>query len=707
LLFAIVTRWSQALVRASPRLGWERRAALPDDDDRSTEIAKLLTSSALAALAPWAMDLQAWPRFRHAKPLLVSAALHLAAGTATGLALVALLVTVRALGRASDRRRHLLAGAAAALITALAARQALTPLLALSHWGRPRTLAAIGAAAFVIVLIVAWGLSSVAHSQASPRRARHAWPSLVVLAVTSAALFALDRTVLSSVFEKPYSFIEGLAHLALALALATWLRGRAGSRWARVTTRSLAVASVAWLVVFAASRPLRRAIERALPAVWEDPTHAARWLRRVRRVESPGAPLQLQRIAEKYDVGEVRAIDERWLAQAARPAAPVPTPAPAPATSAVSATAPDQRPWNVAVFFVDALRADVAHDPAVMPETVAWMHENQWFSRAYSTGSSTLLMLAPLLGCRYDAMTTDRPMLIDAAHASGMRTRLVIPKSASDYHHGYFPELRFPEQEIVPDVAKGHVPSAGAVVDRSLAWLRTERPERFFLWLYHFDVHSSSDLDDGYVEDHAREGNFSKVDGLHWRYRSAARGIDRAFARFRAGLDELGLADRTVVLFVSDHGESLGKQNFWGHTTYLWESLIRVPLALHVPGLSAHAHDEPVSTVDLGTTLARYIGPLTDTTSCHGEDLLARQGDAPRRFPIMFSAAVDGQLARIGMLASNERKVIVDLRDADARLVRFEDGNSDEHDQSSLEPDELSSGLGHLLRSPLYPRGAR
>lgn len=56
---------------------------------------------------------------------------------------------------------------------------------------------------------------------------------------------------------------------------------------------------------------------------------------------------------------------------------------------------------------------------------------------------------------------------------------------------------------------------------------------------------------------------------------------------------------------------------------------------------------EPVSTVDLGTTLAELLRPAMTDPSCHGEDLLSpRSGVEPRRLPILFSAVVDGQLAR-------------------------------------------------------------
>jgi uncharacterized protein len=334
--------------------------------------------------------------------------------------------------------------------------------------------------------------------------------------------------------------------------------------------------------------------------------------------------------------------------------------------------APESPPsgWNIVFFFVDALRADVARDPSVMPDTVAWMRESASFSRAYSTGSSTLLTLAPMLGCRYDATTSDPPRLLDAARAAGMRTGLVIPSSAYHYHRGGFPTFRFDHEEAVVDLDKIRVPTAGKIVERSLDWLRRERPERFLLWVYQFDVHSWPDIEEAYVESHAKNAGLSKSEGVHWRYRAAARGVDESFARLRRGLDELGLAQNTIVVFVSDHGEALGHRNFWAHSTYLWESLIRVPLAIHVPGQPGFASDAPVSTIDIATTLTRFIGSPASNANCHGVDLLS-PSEQHRPRPILFSAMIDGRLTRVGMLGSADRKVVVDLRDADARLLRF------------------------------------
>jgi hypothetical protein len=638
------------------------------------EVAVLLAASVLAAAVMWTIDLASWPSVRRPTLLALSLGLAVAVGTAMGIGMLLPLAPLRLLARARTRWQHGSCLLVATGVTLLAARQAMRSL----PWSQSRAVLLVGASAVTVALLT-WGLVRITRE---PPGARLCLP----LAALAGALLVLDRTVLSSVFEKSYSFVEGLAHLATTLVWVGVIRAKPR----RMVV--LAVAGSVWLTIFVASRPLRIAIERSLPAVWEEPLFAARWLRRIRLLDTARAVearTHLERLREKYALYHEPSGDDPWS---------LPTDDSTPPTNVSS------RPSNVLVFFVDTLRADVAHDPSVMPDTVEWLRENQWFSRAYSSGSSTVLTLAPMLGCRYDTTPTQELRFFEAARSAGMKTALFIPKTASDYHRGAFPSFRFDHEEVLTDFETERRPTAGEVVDRALAWLREERPDRFLLWAYQFDAHGWSDLEETYVEHHAAEAGFSKSEGIHWRYRAAARGIDRSFTRLRAGLEELGLFDTTTVVFVSDHGEALGQQNFWAHSTYLWESLVRVPFGLHVPGKQRRSFDEPVSTVDLAPTLARLMGAPIASARCHGQDLLATDDVASRRLPILFSAMIDGEVARVGMLDKPDRKLVVDLRNADARLLRIQDGTSLEEDVSFAEPGDFGLRLRQIVRAPTFPR---
>jgi hypothetical protein len=651
----------------------------------STEISVLLGASTLAALVMWTIDLVSWRSVRHPIPFLVGFVFALAIGGGLGLGLLCLWAPLRALGARSKWRTILPLPIVGALV-ALAAKQSLGSL----PWTRTHPLPAfalVGCVSAVTTVLVSSGFARL--TQDAPKRSWFPWAPLAAVA---GVLLFLDQTILSTVFEKPYSFIEGVAHVAATLALAGALR----KHWRRAIP--LALVAVTAFTSFVASRRIRVAVERSLPAVWEEPLFTARWLRRMRRLEAVRADVartDLDRLGEKYSLDRERSAFDAW----ASPQSSAPTPLPV-----------ENAASSVIVFFVDALRADVAHDPAVMPDTLAWMQANTWFPRTYASGSSTLLTLAPMLGCRYDTTPEHRPLLLDAARAAGLKTALFIPKTARDYHYGAFPTFRFEHEDVIPDFDSQRIPTAMQVVDHALEWLEGERPERFFLWAYQFDAHGWSDLDESYVEGHANEGGFSKTEGLHWRYRAAVRGLDQAFTRLRAGLEALGLAERTTIAFVSDHGEALGQQNFWAHSTYLWESLIRVPLAIQVPGAPARSWDTPVSTVDLAPTLARTIGLPIDSTSCHGQDLLGAGDATTSHPPILFSAMTEGEVVRLGLLGDADRKLVVDLRNADARLLRIGDGAAApaafpavEEDVSLTEPGAFNQRLHELLRAPIFP----
>jgi choline-sulfatase len=89
-------------------------------------------------------------------------------------------------------------------------------------------------------------------------------------------------------------------------------------------------------------------------------------------------------------------------------------------------------------------------------------------------------------------------------------------------------------------------------------------------------------------------------------------------------LDEAKLADDTIVLFLSDHGEMLGERGLWYKMSF-FEAASRVPLIVHAPGrFAARRVNASVSHVDLLPTLVdlAYGGPQEFPAEVAGHSLL-------------------------------------------------------------------------------------
>ena len=83
--------------------------------------------------------------------------------------------------------------------------------------------------------------------------------------------------------------------------------------------------------------------------------------------------------------------------------------------------------------------------------------------------------------------------------------------------------------------------------------------------------------------------------------------MDELVGRLLEVLDETGLAESTVVIFTSDHGEMLGERGLWFKMSF-FEDSARVPLIVRGPGVVPRRHAESVSHLDLAPTLADLAG---------------------------------------------------------------------------------------------------
>ena len=96
------------------------------------------------------------------------------------------------------------------------------------------------------------------------------------------------------------------------------------------------------------------------------------------------------------------------------------------------------------------------------------------------------------------------------------------------------------------------------------------------------------------------------------RYYGLISHIDRNVGKIISALDEHGLTERTLIVFISDHGDLLGDHYAWGKRSF-YEGSARVPFLVSWPGRlpAGETREHFVSGCDLLPTFLAAVGAPT------------------------------------------------------------------------------------------------
>lgn len=181
-----------------------------------------------------------------------------------------------------------------------------------------------------------------------------------------------------------------------------------------------------------------------------------------------------------------------------------------------------------------------------------------------------------------------------------------------------------------------------SVTDRTIDWLKdaqTRPDESFVLYVGmvapHFpliapqafyDLYDKQDLpqpklhpDTGYrrhpwVEDYARlersDVSFSGPQERHAAfaaYYGLCSWMDHNVGRILNTLQDCGMADDTLVIYTSDHGDNVGARGLWGKST-LYQEAVCVPMIMAGPGVAPGVCETPVDLLDLFPSILQAAG---------------------------------------------------------------------------------------------------
>jgi hypothetical protein len=334
-----------------------------------------------------------------------------------------------------------------------------------------------------------------------------------------------------------------------------------------------------------------------------------------------------------------------------------------------------------------------AEDP--MPQLTELSRQSLLFENAYTTYPETIRSFFATQCAVYPALDTRAedyepargPSLAAVLAAHGYRTGL--------FHSGRFRYLGMEEalrnrgyrtREDAGDIGGERESSFGideaSTVRRMLAWIDGRPGEPFLLTYMPIAGHHPYDAPGAGPFPDERE-----VD----RYRNALHYADDSLAALLRGLRERGLEGRTLFVICGDHGEAFGQhQGNYGHTLFLYEENVRVPLLVAAPGLIEGVRVRRVaSLVDLAPTVLDLLG-LPVSGEYQGRSLLG--GEAR-----MALFCTDYSLGLLG-LRDGRWTMIHELDSGRSQLFDVEADPEEKFDLAGRMPERTAVYREHLLR---------
>jgi choline-sulfatase len=130
-----------------------------------------------------------------------------------------------------------------------------------------------------------------------------------------------------------------------------------------------------------------------------------------------------------------------------------------------------------------------------------------------------------------------------------------------------------PESFTTKNIALVERTAAGTIA-KATQWLRSRQPGRsFFLWIHLYDPHSPYAAPEPYRSRYKNNP-----------YAGEVAYTDHQLGLFFADLKKMGQFSRSTILFLSDHGESLGEHGENEHGFFLYRSTTHIPLILKPAG---------------------------------------------------------------------------------------------------------------------------
>lgn len=224
------------------------------------------------------------------------------------------------------------------------------------------------------------------------------------------------------------------------------------------------------------------------------------------------------------------------------------------------------------------------------------------------------------------ALSAEEVTLAEALRRAGYATAIAGKLHVGNGYQGF-------QEKLGPaHVGKSYFKKGSYITDlltkEAAGFIQRHRDKPFFLYLSHHAVHvpleAKKALIEKYQKKPARGGQKNAV------YAAMIESLDQSVGRVLKKLKDLSLADKTMVVFMSDNGGWRGATSIAplrGGKGGNYEGGVRVPMIVKYPGVvkPATTYDRPVTSVDHYPTILEAAGVKGDAKhngKVDGESLL-------------------------------------------------------------------------------------
>ena len=207
-------------------------------------------------------------------------------------------------------------------------------------------------------------------------------------------------------------------------------------------------------------------------------------------------------------------------------------------------------------------------------------------------------------------------------------SRVVLSQHHGDmnYFYPFVDREKWPYAGPLPGKPGDYLPDR--LTDEAVKFIEDSRDKPFFLYLSHWSVHEPHRAKKEMISKYEAKKKAQGEKQISPVYAAMVESVDECVGRVMKKLDETGLSDRTVVIFMSDNGglkKVTSMAPLRGQKSVYYEGGIRVPFIIKAPGMtkSGSLCHEPVISTDFYPTMLELAGlPLKPEQHRDGLSLL-------------------------------------------------------------------------------------